>query len=226
VEVSGERLLEWAGAADWGREYRRSIYSSLHLFFGHQVLTGKIGDDPSRFLSMIPHGPDEPRPCPEDVYGEAIAGAEPRVKLILWLAAVCGLRRGEIARIHRRDLSEDLGGWSVLVHGKGGKQRTVPMPGWLATEVHKACDSGWMLPGHRDGHLAPARVGNLASAALLGREWTLHTLRHRMATVGYAAERDLIALSKILGHASVRTTQRYVRPPADSLRAIVDAAAA
>lgn len=37
------------------------------------------------------------------------------------------LRRCEIAAIHSRDLVEDLLGWSLVVHGKGSRERTVPL---------------------------------------------------------------------------------------------------
>ena len=38
--------------------------------------------------------------------------------------------------------------------------------------------------------------------------WTLHTLRHRFATRAYEATGDLVTVSRLLGHASVATTQR------------------
>ena len=39
----------------------------------------------------------------------------------------------------------------------------------------------------------------------------------------YAATRDLLLVSKLLGHASVETTQRYIAMPDDRLRAAVEA---
>lgn len=66
--------------------------------------------------------------------------------------------------------------------------------------------------------------------ALLSRAlpegWTGHTLRHRMASVSYAATRDLLAVGAVLGHSRPETTQRYVRMPDDALRAAVSAASA
>ena len=56
-----------------------------------------------------------------------------------------------------------------------------------------------------------------------GDGWTAHSLRHRYATTTYAVTRDLLLVSKLLGHASVETTQRYIAMPDDRLRAAVEA---
>ena len=40
--------------------------------------------------------------------------------------------------------------------------------------------------------------------------WTAHTLRHAFATEIYAATKDLVLTSQLLGHESTRTTERYV----------------
>lgn len=114
--------------------------------------------------------------------------------LILRLGAQAGLRRGEIAQIHAHDLSRDLLGWSLLVHGK------------------------------INGHLSARRVGELAAEALPA-PWTLHTLRHRFATRAYEATGDLVTVSRLLGHASVATTQRYVATGRTRLREVAGAAA-
>lgn len=83
---------------------------------------------------------------------------------------------------------------------------------------------GWAFPGQDNGHLSPMHVSKLAAAALPGH-WTLHALRHRYATRVYQAERDLLITQRLLGHASVETTQRYAEPPESALIAARDAAA-
>lgn len=42
--------------------------------------------------------------------------------------------------------------------------------------------------------------------------WTAHCLRHAFATDLYAQTRDLVVVAEVLGHASTRTTERYVLP--------------
>ena len=134
-----------------------------------------------------------------------------------------GMRRGEIARVHTDDLVEDLVGWSLRVHGKGGKDRVIPISDELAEQL-RALPPGWVFPSPAGGHLTAHHVGKLIARALPGR-WTSHTLRHRFATVSYAGTRDLFAVQDMLGHAKPETTRDYVQLPQDALRATLTAAA-
>lgn len=225
--VSAEQLVAWVGGEAWRRETRRSVYASLRSFWGWAVATGRCEVSPAATLPSVKPEPPLPRPTPEPIYRCALVRADERERLILQLAAHAGLRRAEIAKVHRTDLIEDLAGWSLIVHGKGSRDRMIPLPQWLAWSVRQhlaESETGWLFPGAVGGHLSPQTVGILASR-LLPTGWTLHTLRHRFASTAYAGDRDLISVSQLLGHASVATTQRYVRPPDGALRRAVEAAA-
>ena len=216
--TAGE-LLAWLAGREWRRETRRAVRSSLRGFLAH------VGRDD--LVTELPFAPAEipvPRPTPDDVVDAALAAADDRQLVILRLASEAGLRRGEISRVHVDDLSRDLLGWTLLVHGKGGKRRWVPLSDDLATMVRLWCSGGWLLPGRIDGHLSARRVGELASEVLPG-VWTTHSLRHRFATRAHNRTGDLVAVSRLLGHASVATTQRYVATDAARLRAVAAAAA-
>lgn len=162
-----------------------------------------------------------PKPAPDTVYQRALLAAEPREMLMLRLAAGHGLRRAEVAQGHRNDLFEDLGGWSLIVHGKGRKERTVPLGESLARDL-RALPYGYFFPGQRDGHLSPEYVGKRI-AGLMPAHWTMHTLRHKFATTAYAVEKDLFVVQDLLGHASPATTRAYVVIPRENLRKTVDA---
>lgn len=223
--LSAARLVRWAGSRTWARESRRSMYASLRSFYRWAVETGRSIDDPTEALPSVAAGPAVPRPVPEGDYRRALAAADPRGRVILRLAAEAGLRRAEIAQIERRDLVADLGGWTLMVHGKGGRDRLIPLTDSLAREVRARIGAGtWLLPSPRGGHLTARHVGKIASRALPGGA-TLHMLRHRFATVVHTSTRDLIVTQRLLGHASVATTQRYVAVQDDALRAGVGAAA-
>jgi integrase len=139
---------------------------------------------------------------------------------MLALARRVGLRRGEISRVHReRDVSWDGRGWTLVVHGKGGRLRRLPLPDDLAGEIREG--SGWLFPGRIDGHLSAQYVGKLMATAL-EQEWTAHTLRHGFATSMYRSTGDLLVVQKFLGHARPETTAGYVLVMDSRLRDALD----
>lgn len=219
-----EDLIGFVGRQGWSRSTRASYRAAVRSFYGWAVLTGRLDASPA--LALPPIGPvrPAPRPAPEDVYRRALVLADERVQLMLRLAADVGLRRGEVAQVHRRDLLRDLNGWSLVVHGKGARQRVIPLPDDLAHRLLELPD-GWAFPGNDHGHLSPRWVGKLVSR-MLPPGVGMHTLRHRFATRAYAIERDVLTVQQLLGHASPVTTTHYVLVDDDVRRRVVQAVSA
>lgn len=191
---------QWSGRQRWATETRRSYTASVRSFFAWYN-----GSDPTASVPRIRPSQPSPRPIPDPVLLDCLARSDSRTALILRLAAEAGLRRAEIAGLHSGDLS--LGQPPTLaILGKGRRPRTVPIPQPLADELSRR-EPGWVFPS-RAGHLTPRHVSALA-ARVLPAPWTLHTLRHRFAARAYES-RDLLAVQRLLGHASPATTQRYV----------------
>lgn len=221
-EVTGDHLIEFVGSQNWAPESRRGRTNTFRAFWKWANQAGHL-EDVGALLPKVRALPGVPRPAPDRVYMKAIMRSDVRTRLILRLAAECGLRRGEIAVAHSDDMIDDLVGWSLLVHGKGGRQRVVPLTPGIATEMLSLPD-GYVFPGQIDGHLSPRRVGELAVDVLDG-QWTLHTLRHRFATRTYQIDHDVFAVQELLGHASAETTRRYVQRDSSRLRMLVERAA-
>lgn len=143
---------------------------------------------------------------------------------MLRLAAEAGLRRAEVAGIKTSDVYHDLVGYSILVHGKGDKDRLVPVSDSLAREIQCYAETdGYVFPGRYRGHITPGAVGRMVSA-LLPPGVTMHALRHRYATRVYAASHDILATQQLLGHSSPAITQRYVAVDNERLRVVAAAA--
>lgn len=221
--VTEDALIEYATTQAWSRETRRTNYAALRGFYRWAVVAGLIARSPAERLPKVKAADPCPRPAPEVVYRTAKLEADRRTVLILRLAGEVGMRRAEICQVHTDDLQPDLIGWSLVVHGKGGKARTVPVPDDLARAIADA--GGWLFPGDDEGHLSARWVGKLAAKTLSGK-WTLHTLRHRFASLAYSGEHDLLAVQQLLGHSSPATTQRYVATDSDRLRRAAAVAAA
>lgn len=156
---------------------------------------------------------------------------------ILVLGATLGLRAQEIVRLEVRDVQLDLRELRVR-HGKGGKERRVPLPGAAAGALAR-----WL--GVRRGmeladELSPAQTALIVSfhRGYLGRPLTtaglrvivnrylrqvglppdlggVHTLRRTAGTRLYRATRDLHVVADVLGHASVTTSAIYAKLDVD-----------
>lgn len=150
--------------------------------------------------------------------------APPRVQMMARLAGEVGMRRAEVAVCRREDLVEDYTGWSLIVHGKGNRERLVPITDRMAADIREFCPRGYLFPGNDNGHLSAHHVGKLVGA-LMPAGWSMHKLRHRFATRGLAATGDLLAVRDALGHRSVATTQIYTAITTDKVRRVTEAAA-
>lgn len=224
-KVSGEWLYGWFDSQPWARETRRSHRATLRGFYGWGVACGHVKESPASWLPSVRAGKPNPHPTLEDDYWRAVQGADVRELVMLRLGVEVGFRRAEIAKAHSRDLIKDLEGWSLRAHGKGDRERVLPLPEDLA-RVLRAMPAGYFFPGSDHGHLSPRWVGTLVSR-LLPVGYSAHSLRHLFATRAHAASgRDLLVVCQLLGHASVETTRVYIGEVETRLRdAVVGAAA-
>jgi integrase len=222
-EVTTDDLASWMGNKRWARETRRRNRQTLLGFYRWAVLTGRIVANPVESLPIVRTQQPHPRPAEDDEYTEALRKAGPSDGLALRLAAELGLRRGEVARVHSRDVQGPRGERELVVLGKGGKIRRVPLLDGLA-EAILARPAGFLFPGGDSGHVSPQWLGRRI-ARLLPAGVTMHQLRHRFATRAYAVDRDLFGVQELLGHASPATTRGYVRLTSASLRRLVAAVA-
>lgn len=216
-------LVRLCGRPGISKDHRHGQRAALVSFYNWCVDNDVTTDSPARHLPKVKSSPPQPRPTPDQVWALLLANAKPRECLMALLAAEAGLRRAEVAGLHLDDLVRDATGWGLIIRGKGGKQRVVPINARLAGQIRDYCGGGYLFPGQVDGHLSPDCVGRLVSR-LMPPGWSMHKLRHRYATRGFNGTRNLLALREALGHSSVATTQRYTAVTLLDVRAISEAA--
>lgn len=214
-DVTTEQIVQVFARQQWKPETRKAYRNTISSFFRWLRKSGHRADDPSQDVPRVKKPHAHPRPCPDRYIKAALEKATESEKLMIRLGAECGLRRGEIARVHSDDVVPDNVGRSLMVRGKGDKQRIVPMPDDLADMVMAA--HGYLFHGRFGGHVEESYVGDHISR-LLPNGYGAHTLRHRFATAAYAATHDLFVVAELLGHESVETTEHYVAMPDGRLR--------
>jgi integrase len=222
-EVTTDDVASWMGNKRWARETRRRNRQTLLGFYRWAALTGRVESNPVEALPIVKAEQPHPRPAEDAEYHEALSRAEDRERLALRLAAELGMRRGEVARVHTRDVQGVAGNRELVVLGKGGKIRRLPVPEGLALLILSR-GPGFAFPGGDAGHLSARWLGRRVTR-LLPDGVTMHQLRHRFATRAYAIDRDLFGVQELLGHASPATTRGYVRLSQASLRRLVEGVA-
>ncbi|MBI4536623.1 MAG: tyrosine recombinase XerC [candidate division NC10 bacterium] len=178
----------------------------------------------------------------------AILVARDRAMLELFYAS--GLRIGELTGLNLADV--DLVEGLIRVRGKGRKERIVPagrpacqvLQAYLAVRgglvgaaggsrtdagsarAADAATAGAVFLNHRGGRITTRSVGQMVlrylMASGLGKKITAHGLRHSFATHLLRAGADLRAIQELLGHAHLRTTQRYTHVGLDQVLSVYD----
>ena len=224
--------------------------SALRQFYRFLQAEGLRADDPSATIE----GPRLGRPLPkilsEDQVAQLLAAARAgvaagssgrragadaaRLLALVELLYATGLRVSELVELPFEHVVE--GRQCLLVRGKGGKERIVPVGAPAAAalaeylpfrDVHigKAGHSKWLFPS-RGGHLTRHRFAQILkklaiAAGLPAGKISPHVLRHAFASHLLAHGADLRAVQKMLGHADISTTQIYTHILDDRLKAVV-----
>jgi integrase/recombinase XerD len=165
----------------------------------HNVLRTLTADQVQRIIQSKPTGRNQTR-----------------ARMVALIILDSGLRISEVLRLRRTDV--DFDNLVIRVLGKGKKERLVPM----SFELRKALfrytrERNELLFGTRNGTVVSTRNFERDFRELglrlhiTGVRCSPHTLRHTFAVNYLRAGGNLFYLSKILGHSSVKTTERYLQ---------------
>jgi len=157
-----------------------------------------------------------------------------RLVCLLEVLYATGLRVSELIALPATAARAE--GDVIIVRGKGGKERLVPL-GHAAPQAMReylalrresgGVESRWLFPSFGEsGHMTRQHVGRelkaLASAAgIEPRKMSPHVLRHAFASHLLANGADLRIVQALLGHADVSTTQIYTHVLDERLKSMV-----
>lgn len=152
---------------------------------------------------------------------------EKRLHTLACLLLDTGLRIDEALSLRSEDV--DLDNFLLRVHGKGGKDRVVP----ISYEMRKLMWR-WLKTHDGDRLVFPTRngtkfdyqniLGNFklwgTRLHITGVRFSFHTLRHTFAVNYIRNGGDVFRLQRILGHSSLEMTRRYVNLQTSDLQAV------
>lgn len=162
------------------------------------------------------------------VEAEHTATENPFAIAAIRLLIFTGARRGEILNLRWEDVDLENGFINLAVSKTGKKTIFIPAPALqILSDLERKEGSPYVIPGKIIG--APLydlkgpwrRIRKIAGLDGL----RIHDLRHTFASVGAVGGVPLQIVGKLLGHASMDTTERYSHLAADPIKAAADAIA-
>ncbi len=197
-----------------------SIRACLRYTFGAaRVPDASLAPSRSRRL------PDAPKEDEIAALLELVEGDTPlalRNRALLELLYSGGLRSAEVVGLDLVDV--DFEREAVHVHGKGGKERVVPLGEEAAHHVARYLGEGrpQLASGANDALFLSARGRRLDTSTVRRLLRNPHRLRHAFATHLLEGGADLRTIQELLGHSSLSTTQIYSHVDARRLRRVYD----
>ena len=160
---------------------------------------------------------------------------EQRDGLIISLLYGCGIRLAELLSIRLCDITNG----AVKIHGKGDKERLVPLVKELEERIEVYIDTcrtngielqaeDRLIVGSTGKPLSRITVQRvvaeyMAQANVQGRK-SPHVLRHTFATHLLGRGADMREIQELMGHSSLKTTQQYTHNSISQLQDIYDKA--
>ncbi len=217
--------------------------SALRQYFGFLFAEGMRPDDPTAMVD----GPRLGRPLPKvldedevelllDTAREMPGSDGTRLTAMIELLYATGLRVSELVTLPLAAVvrNPDV----IVVRGKGGRERMVPLTRPARRAVQAYCDvrdefvpagvhSPWLFPSHgKEGHLTRQRFGQMLKAladecGIDRHKVSPHVVRHAFASHLLANGADLRSVQQMLGHADISTTQIYTHVLDERLQALV-----
>lgn len=214
---------------------------SLKLFLRYLQLEGILRDNPADLLGSRKLWERIPEVLSPDAVNQFLAA--PRItdtyvwrdRALVHLLYATGCRASELSHLRVRDVR--LNERYCVCHGKGDKQRIVPLGdsaieavqvyldrqrGQLAAAAAQPPD--WLLLSRTGKRLRREAIWVLVKKYALRAgappQVSPHTLRHSFATHLLAGGADLRQVQELLGHANIMTTQIYTHVDASRLQRV------
>jgi integrase len=222
ADLRSSEIQEWSGRAR-GLSLRRRSLVALRQAFALAIKDGLLSQNPCTGVPL----PRQPRGEPRFLSWsqlKTLAEASGDSAPLIWLLGTSGLRLGEAIGLQVGDIDVRRGrvrisrsvvvtsGGTVVGTPKSGQSRTVPVARYVLEQLPLSGrkPDEWLFLGPQGGRLDPHtwRRGAFARAAKVAGLDGLnpHELRHTAASLAIQQGADVLAVQRMLGHASAATT--------------------
>lgn len=188
-----------------------ALQKGLHLAWE----AGLTHEDYSQHVRRLPENNQREVHLSLDEVRQICDHASPQVRAAIWIALFTGCRRGEILAIEPQDVGED----TIMIRAgntKTLKTRIVPifpaLRPWLA-----ALPLRMNFEGLKTGFRRAREAAGMPHVHF-------HDLRHSCATILLAHGADLYTVAKVLGHSTIKVTERYAHHQIGAQRAALEKA--
>lgn len=211
--------------------------SSIRMFFLFLKRENKIENNPTKKIIAPKIGKTLPKFIRKseidnllDNVLKPVAYPELRDKLIINLLYNTGMRKNEMINLHDKDI--DFINKTILVTGKGNKQRIIPVIDSLLIEIEEFINKrniffegsikDFLFLTDKGNKLYPKFVYNVVfknlSMVSSSDKRSPHVLRHSIATHLSDENVEINALKALLGHSSLSSTQIYTHNSIEKLK--------
>jgi integrase/recombinase XerD len=214
---------------------------SLRMFFRYLQLEGLLKDNLAELLGSQKLWARIPSVLSPDMVDRFLKAPRPRQtfylrdRALLETMYATGCRASEISNLRVEDLH--LEERYLLCHGKGNKQRLVPLNVDAISAVreylsglrpqlmaHRQGETSWVFLSRSGRRLRREAIWELIKkyALISGAPASIspHTMRHSFATHLLAGGADLRQVQEMLGHANIATTQIYTHVDQSRLKKV------
>lgn len=189
---------------------RRKV-SAIRSFFDWCKAQGYgLEKNPARFVQMPKLGKHLPKVVEMDAIKKALQApsTDPTTRAQIALIVESGVRLGELLAMTWEDV--DLKTGAVRIHGKGNKERVVYFSARTRQILHEmtGVKAGLVFPG-TDARQTRYEIFMALRTWSNARQLSPHALRHTFATEMLRNGAKMETVRDLLGHESIKTTERY-----------------
>lgn len=225
TEITPEHIMDYTTREGISRSSRATYHATIRAYHAWLVKTGRRADDPT-MMTPVPKRPKGvPRPI-GDVKLAAVMNriTRKRTRMMVMLAAYCGLRVHEIAKVHGSDLDMEEG--VLFINGKGDKTAAIPVHESVLALALDFPRDDWWFRSYQDPSkpVTPGAVTTAIHRAMVraGVKGQPHQLRHWYGTSLVRNGVDLRTVQELMRHESLATTQIYTMVSDAARREAID----